>query len=255
MLVDLLQNTPQMTTPPTLSTPQHSCAPVEPPKMSHVSPLPSTISPVPTFFILPPPCSDAEQMLPQNLNAAMRHNSSTSSPTTSSHSAMFDRPTLVSTLPSPGTSMTEICHCTPTVGHVNNGMLISDSDRKLKCTRKRSAAGKSSRPIHCTFPLCSPVDNIPVLQLPPSVSDAYCSPYNNNMPRTQDSTLSSPTTSTHVNDVPWLIPPSSLTSIGDDISALRLRSAVWEEWKNKGARKLCTELHTRQFAFLHLSRI
>ena len=228
--VDLYQNTPNMPTPPTLSTPQHSCARVNPPNISHLSPLPSTISPVPTF-ILPPPCSHPEQVLPHNLNSAMSHNSSTSPLTTSSHSAMFDRSTLVSTLPSPRVSITEICHCSfiPTVGHDNNGTSICDSDRKLKCTRKHSASEKSPRPLHHTFPLCSPVNNIPTLQLPLSVSDAYCSPYNNHKPQTQHSALSSPTTSTHIDDVASLILPSSLPSISDEISALCLRSAVWKE--------------------------
>ena len=225
MLVDLQQNTLKMPTPPTLSTPQHSCAPSKPPKVSHLSPLPSTISPVPAF-ILPLPCLEAEQVLPHNIDTAMRDNSSTSPLAPSSNTAMFDRSTLVSTLPSPGTSLTEICHCTHTVGHDNNGTSICDSDKKLKCTRKRSSSGKSPRPVHHIFPLCSPLENIPILRLPPSVPDAY---YDNSKPQTRHSALSSSTTSTHINDVPSLIPPSSLPSIGDDISALCLPFTVWKE--------------------------
>ena len=228
MLAGLHQNTPEMHTPPALSTPQHSCAPVKPPNIPHSSPLPSTISLVPTF-ILPPPCSHVEPVLPRNLITAMSHNSSTSPHTTSSHFAMFDRPTLVSTLPSSRASITEICHCTPTVGHDNNGTSICNSDRKLKCTRKHSASGKSPHPIHHIFPICSPLENIPILRLPPSVSDAYCSPYNNNQSQTRDSALSLPTTSTHIDNVPSLIRPSSLPSIGDNISALCFPSADWEE--------------------------
>ena len=224
----LHQNTLEMPTAPSLSTLQHSYAPVKPPNISHLSPLPSTTSSVPTL-ILPSPCSDAEQVLPRNLSTAMRRKSSTSPVTTSSHSAIFDRSTLVSTLPSPRASMNEICHCTPTLSHDNYETSTCDSGQKLKCTRKRSASGKSPCLIRHIFPLCSPVENIPILQLPPSVSEAYCSPYSNNKSQTQDSALSSPAKSTHINDVPKFILLSSLPSISDDISALCLRSAVWEE--------------------------
>ena len=226
MMVDLHQNTPEMTTHPTLSTPQHSCAAFKPPKISPLSPLPSAISPVPTLIL--PPCLDAEHVLPHKLNTAMRHNSSTSSLTMSSHSEIFHRSTLVSTLQSPRACITEICNGTLTVGH-DNRTSICDSDQKLKCSRKRSASEKSTRPIHHTFRLFSPVESIPMLHLPPSVSDAYCLPSDKNKSQPRDSAVSSPITSTHVNDFPSLVLPSSLPCIGDDISALYLPRAVWEE--------------------------
>ena len=226
--VNLHQNAHNMSTPPSLSTPQNSCAPNKPPNISRSSPLPSTIS-LASTLILPPSCSDAEQVLPHNLNTAMRLNSSTSPDITSSHSAMFDRSTFDSTLPLPRASITEVCYCTPKVNHDNNGTSICDSDQQLKCTRKRSALAKSPRPIHQMLQLWSPVENIPILLLPPTVSDVYCSPYNNKKSQTRDSALSSSTTSTHSNDVPSLILPSSLPPIGDDICALCLRFAVWEE--------------------------
>ena len=225
-------HTLQMRAPPTLSTPQHSWAHVKPPNVPHLSPLPSTVSVVPAF-ILPPRWSDAEHVLPRNFNTVMRHNSSTSPLTTSSHSAMFDRSTLVSTLPSPRPSITEISCSTPTVYHDNNGTLMCHSDQKIKCARKGSASANSPRPIHQIFPLCSQVENIPILQLAPSVSDLYRSPCNNNKSKTRHSALSSPTKSTHINDVPLLILPSSLPSIGDDISALCLSSAVCRKWKRR----------------------
>ena len=87
---------------------------------------------------------------------------------------------------------------------------------------------------HHQLQLYSSTQDIPYLELPPSVLDAGFLLWNSNTSQKRDSDLLSPTTPTHVSYVPCFFVPSSLQSPLNDIRTLctsySLAREKYESW-------------------------
>ena len=213
----------------TSSTPEHSYPRSNPCKKCHLLPLPSAFHAIP-ILILFPACSDVEHP-PRNFNVALSPNPSPSPSTLTkpSNTAPLPPSTLCSSLLSPPADVPEIHHYVHTVRINKEGTSICNSDRKLNGTPGFHHARMSPPSFHHQLQLFSPTQDIPVLELPPSVFDAGCLPCISDTSYIQDFGLLSPATPTHVNHVPHFVPSSSLQSPLDDIPTVCLPPTLSQE--------------------------
>ena len=216
-----------MPTSPTSSTPEYSSALLDGSKKCHVRSLPSTFHAIPSL-ILPPACSDVEHP-PHNFNAAGIQNSFPSTLTTPSNTGPLLPYTRSSYLLSPPADVPQTHHCVHTVRVSKDRTSICNSGQKLNCTPEFPRTRMSPPFIHHQFQLYSSTQDIPVLELPPSVFDAGCLPSTSDTSHRVDSGLSSPTTPTHINHDPHFFAPSYLQSPLDDIPTLCLPPTLSQE--------------------------
>ena len=216
-----------MPTSRTPSTPKPSSPLVQPPKICPLLPLPSTNAPIPTL-VLPPPRSDFE-LPPRYYNTAGTTDSFVSLLRTFTHFGVFAPSALSASVPSPRVNVTDIGHHARAVDLVRDETWIGSSDRNPNCTPEGSSPRRSPSSIHYELRLPSLTQNVIILSLPSSCFDTYYLPCNSHTSHLQDSSPSSPTTSTYINNVPRLIPPSSLPSFPDDVPELYLPAAL-REW-------------------------
>lgn len=219
--------THEMLTSPTFSTLKHSCAPAKSPKICKFLPLPSIAPPIPTL-ILPPASSDAKHPH-RKFNIVRLENFPTSSLTTSPKIGQLLPSTRSSSLLSPPNDVPVIHHSGHMLHQNKNGTSVCNSHQKLYFTPETSLTRLSSLFIHHQLQVSSSTQNITLLELPASVFDAGCLMWSSHTPLTQDTALSSPSTSAHAKHVPNLIPPSLLQSSLDDVPALCLPSPLSEE--------------------------
>ena len=190
-----------------------ACALYETPKICELLLLPSTPTPMPTFT-LPAVYSDVQHS-PRNFNTVTLPKFSSSPLPISANTGQLPWPTRSTSLLSPTSNTPEMWRSVHILCRYKNEISICYSHKKLCFTPKTSGTTLSPLLIHHQLQLSSPNRNIPLLELPPSVFDVACLPYNTHTlqtPHTWDTALSLPTTSTHVKHVLHLVPPSLLQS-------------------------------------------
>ena len=138
--------------------------------------------------------------------------------------------------------------CVYTVRKNNDGTSTYNSDQKLYFTPETSRARMSPPFIYHQLQLYSPIQDITILELPPSIFDAGCLSWHSNTLQVADSAPLSPTTPAHVEHVPHFLPPSSLQSPLDDVPELCLPPSLSQEREKKAAQDLPMELDRWQFA-------
>ena len=110
--------------------------------------------------------------------------------------------TLSSSLISSPTDIPEIHHCVHTARPNKDGISICNSGQKRSCIAESLRTRISPIITHDQLQLYSPIQDVPLIELPQSVFDAGYLPCNSDTSNTKDSEILIPTTPTNVNHIP-----------------------------------------------------